>query len=1094
MAEKSTGQWVGTIVGAIVGFYTGGSTWYAMLGSAATGASVGSAVGGMIDPPKGPNITGPRLSDLNQQMASYGAVVPRLYGTAALAGNIFWIENNSLKEVEQNESQGGKGGGGSEVTTYAYYATFALGLCQGPVDGIRRIWCNGTLIYDAGTIDYETAVASAELARGIRFYSGNDTQLPDSRMQATLGVDDTPAFRGLCYLIFEDFPLRDYGNTLMGAQFKVEVIKAANYDNVTLAVDSYPTPASYVVYPSMAQMVSIAGRSQSTRWVVGNYTNNMALVNLSQDNPVPVVTDISFGGASGLINRWMRLDTILAGVVLYGGGNGTNINLFYYTFNGKDWFAQDWTGWSNDQVKAICEVDGLILYVQHGATGGLSNMRVVGSNGFVYTLPTMPSFLVVIAHDGTADHWILAYASGAIWKYDSGTLTATSVSLPAGAASEVYDIYLEGDVVYRLWKTAVKTSLAWDSFSFSTLAPISSGQVTVPSYSDSMTINENGWPAMHLADNIMTVVGDTYPNNGFNNELGVGIVTTLLNRIAGASEPLADIIEAECLQAPSLVAGDLDTTGISDTVRGYRVSSTGSLRACLEPLQSVWPFDVIQSGYKVKFKRRSTSTSVATIADTELDARAGGDKAGQRLTAVREMNTQLPYRVAMKYLDIDREYDIGEQYAERLNTGSVNQTAVEPPIVLSAQEAARVVEVLLYLYWMERTTLAFALPPTRRDLEPGDIITIPVDGGTMDVRLTDVDHESTGVVRCNARPHNAATYVSTATTDSGVTASSLIGIQGGTNFELLDIPVIVDDYSVSGYIVGIGRYRNGWTGGSVYKSIDDGLSYSSAASAALPSAMGQGINALSAPASFGLIDTASALNATIYVEALASVTEAQMLAGANHFAYGVDGRWEIIAAKTCTLQADGSYTLTNLLRGRFGTEAYASQHIIGDKLVMLSRARLQFIQASINQIGLAALFKSATFGSALDDYPGRAFTYRGVNLKPLAPVYLNGSRHPSTNDWSLEWLRRSRIGGEWRDGVDVPLGEAREAYDVEIYSSSAYTTIKRTFSGLTTPAASYTSAQQVADFGSNQSTLYVKVYQLSDSIGRGSALTTSITR
>ena len=38
------------------------------------------------------------------------------------------------------------------------------------------------------------------------------------------------------------------------------------------------------------------------------------------------------------------------------------------------------------------------------------------------------------------------------------------------------------------------------------------------------------------------------------------------------------------------------------------------------------------------------------------------------------------------------------------------------------------------------------------------------------------------------------------------------------------------------------------------------------------------------------------------------------------------------------------------------------------------------------------------------------------------------------------------------------------------------------------------SAQQVADFGSNQATLYVKVYQLSANVGRGNPLTTSITR
>ena len=1085
MAEKSTGQWVGTIVGAVVGFYTGGATWYGMLASGAYGAAVGGAVGGMIDPPKGPNIVGPRLSDLNQQMASYGAIVPRIYGTAAIAGNIFWIENNAIKEVEQNESQGGKGGGGSEVTTYAYFATFALGLCEGPVDGIRRIWCNGTLIYDGGSGDYETAVASSILARGIRFYSGNDTQLPDSRMQATLGVDDTPAFRGLCYLVFEDFPLRDYGNTLMGAQFKVEVIKSASYDNVVLAVDSYPTLDAYTQSPSMAQMIAIAGRSKTTRWMVGRRTNNLAVVTLSPDNPIPVVADISFGGATYFTPCWMRLDNILCGFTLGG--------TFRYTYNGVDWIEQPPTGWSNDEPKAICEVDNLIMYVMYGAAGYLSNMRVVGSDGFLYTLPTMPSAYILIAHNGSSGSWILAYANGSVWKYDGGVFTASSVALPPAAAQVCCDLYIDNGVVYRLWKTSSKTALAWDCFSFSTLSIIDYGQIATPSYSDTMSIWSNGWPLMHLRDSILTVAGDTYPNNGFDNDLGVGIVATLIDRIAGTSATLGDIIEAECLQSSLLQSSDLDLTGMTDAVRGYRVTATGSLRASIEPLQSAWPFDVIQSGYKLKFKRRGSSTSVATIADADLDARPFSSKPGQRLTTAREMATQLPCRVAMKFLDVDREYDIGEQYAERLNTGSVNQSSVEPPIVMTAQEAARAVEVLLYLYWMERHVMSFTLPPSYRAIEPGDIVTIPVDGALVDVRLTDVDHESTGIISCAARSHIPATYVSTATTDGGTAADTVIGIDSGTNFELLDIPVIVDDYSISGYIAALGRFRSGWKGGVVYKSADGGLSYSSVASAAMPSAMGHALGVLVAPSSFGLIDAAAALNVAIYVETLSSVTEAQMLAGANHFAIGADGRWEIVAAQNAVLQPDGSYVMTNLMRGRFGTEAHAGLHLVGDKVIQLSRSRLQFIQAGISQIGTPALFKAASLGASIDDEAGRAYTYRGVNLKPLAPVYLNGNRS-AAGDWSLDWLRRSRIGGEWRDGVDVPIGETREAYDLEIYSSGSYSTLKRTLSGLTTAAATYTSAQQVADFGSNQATIYVKVYQLSETVGRGSPLTTTITR
>ena len=82
---------------------------------------------------------------------------------------------------------------------------------------------------------------------------------------------------------------------------------------------------------------------------------------------------------------------------------------------------------------------------------------------------------------------------------------------------------------------------------------------------------------------------------------------------------------------------------------------------------------------------------------------------------------------------------------------------------------------------------------------------------------------------------------------------------------------------------------------------------------------------------------------------------------------------------------------------------------------------------------------------------------------------------------------------DWRSSVDVPIGEASESYEVEIYDGSGYATVKRTLTA-STPAAAYTSAQQVTDFGANQATLYVRVYQISATVGRGYPLTTSITR
>ena len=46
-------------------------------------------------------------------------------------------------------------------------------------------------------------------------------------------------------------------------------------------------------------------------------------------------------------------------------------------------------------------------------------------------------------------------------------------------------------------------------------------------------------------------------------------------------------------------------------------------------------------------------------------------------------------------------------------------------------------------------------------------------------------------------------------------------------------------------------------------------------------------------------------------------------------------------------------------------------------------------------------------------------------------------------------------------------------------------TVVRTVEGITSPSLIYTAAQQVTDFGAVQSTLSIKVYQISAIVGRG---------
>jgi hypothetical protein len=562
--------------------------------------------------------------------------------------------------------------------------------------------------------------------------------------------------------------------------------------------------------------------------------------------------------------------------------------------------------------------------------------------------------------------------------------------------------------------------------------------------------------------------------------------------VSAQAETLSFIVSAECLQSGLLTSGDIDISALSSSVRGYSIGSVGSIRASLEPLQAAWPFDVRQHGYKIQFVPRGGS-SVVTIPAADLDARDDGAEPGVQITTSREMDSQLPRRVTVNYLDADREYNRGTQYAERLTTPSINALTLDLPIVLTSTEGAGKAEVLLYLYWLERHDVSITLPPTYNQLEAGDVVTLATPEGNVTLRLTAVNYTSAGRVECKAKYANSAIYTPTAVASSpAVTGPTTITPVGASVYALLDVPQISTAQSGPSFLAAMTGALSGWDGGVLMQSTDAGATWAQLQGFDSPgSALGTASNSIGVVDS-RVIDSGSVLNITLTQGALYSITQLAMFAGQNLFAYGADGRWEIIAAQTCTLVSGTSYALRDLLRGRFGTEWAMSLHTTGDTIVLLDTTDVALIAMGSGTIGLSYLYRGITVDRDIGTDSNRSFTYQAVNLKPLSPIALAGARDPSSNDWTLTWIRRTREGGEWRDNVDASLGESSQVYQIDVFSDGTYATVKRTIT-TSTPDASYSSADQVTDFGANQATLYLKIYQLSSVVGRGYPLTQSLT-
>ena len=1062
---SSPGQIVGGVLGAVVGFYVGGPS------GAVYGAQLGMMAGSFIDPPKGPNITGPRLSDLSQQTASLGLVIPRLYGTAALFGNIFWIENNQLKEVEATEEQGGKGGGGAEVTTYSYFGTFALGLCQGPIDGIKRIWIGGKLIYDAAanTISAEMATTealgiSAPLRSGaavvglegttMAFYYGGPDQPADPRMQAALGVDNCPAYRGLAYIVFYDLPLADWGNTLLGAQIKVEVVGQGSLvpSTASTAVETGVVPdwspglgpfnprletGVFTADMSDGQFaVALNGARVSPR---GNQTLGMWE---DPDDPayyrfvVGVLTDPDTGDDVVVTYRgngsfYQTGDLRLGETIISTRTNDDSddfLGAAVDKVSNRLYVMIDNTGLPAGTRLKIYEADGTLVSDQAAVINNLSPI-----NNLSY--PLIPGFEIM---------WCVEAGGKYLWTF----------SIYSNAGDNPFSVYRindDGTVTYerRAWFTSGASPSPFDG---------TKGAMASANGLCALLTNSGGFAVLSRND---------------------AISPDLI--------PLSEIVETECLLSNLLEAADIDASDLdSDLVRGYRLASVGALRAALEPLQAAWPFDVVQSGYGIAFRRRGTA-SVATIPMEDLGSVAGGEKARVRLSLSREMDTQLPRRVSVTYLDATREYDLAEQSSERLNTDAVNVRKVELPIVMNANEAAGTAEVLNYLYWLERHDAAFVIGPQYRYLEPGDVVTVTGNGQSYLFRLNRIQYLPDGRLECAAKMASTAIYTPAAVGVEGNVTGQTLDYRGDTTLALLDLPCIYGSTTDKpGFVAAMGREWDGWTGGTLFGSSDQGTTWKSLAGIQSPGSLVGVVTSAPASGRVDVIDHANRITARFVIAAgLASVSDAQLYAGQNHFAIGAHGSWEIIGARTVVENSDGSWAFSDLLRGRFGTEHNRASHVAGDALVLLSAARLAFVGASTSDINMSRRYRAVTQRQNIDAASEQSFAYAGENLECRSPMNIKGAKS-AAGDWSVSWTRRTRLPVEPFSGMPAPLGESSESYEVEIWDST-WTALKRTIAGLSSAAATYTNAQQVTDFGSVQKLIYVRVYQLSATVGRGYA-------
>jgi hypothetical protein len=105
-----------------------------------------------------------RIEALQLQSSAYGVTMAVVWGVNQISGNLCWYGGFKATPHTTTQSAGGKGGGvKTQNTTYTYSASVVLGLCEGTITGVPRIW-RGKKLYSGGWLPAQINTATESYA------------------------------------------------------------------------------------------------------------------------------------------------------------------------------------------------------------------------------------------------------------------------------------------------------------------------------------------------------------------------------------------------------------------------------------------------------------------------------------------------------------------------------------------------------------------------------------------------------------------------------------------------------------------------------------------------------------------------------------------------------------------------------------------------------------------------------------------------------------------------------------------------------------------------------------------------------------------
>ncbi len=532
-----------------------------------------------------------------------------------------------------------------------------------------------------------------------------------------------------------------------------------------------------------------------------------------------------------------------------------------------------------------------------------------------------------------------------------------------------------------------------------------------------------------------------------------------------SSTALASVVTDICEQADIL---EIDASTAYGVVRGFSVSEVGPARSALQSLSIAYGMDSWELEGELLFQTR-TGKADKTI-DSEQLARS--PEMGGAIEYTRSSVAEIAGTVRVTFVEAEGDFDIRTAEAIFPDDSSSNVTQNELPLILTASEARELAERWLAESWVGRDTVRFGLPRSAMEIGPGSVVSIEGQSYRID-RAELSELQLIDGVRVDERvylPRDEITDLPT--TQSFASPLPIFPI-------FLDLPLLTGEEVP--FAPHVAATASPWLGPAAVwsSSTDDGYAFNTALD--VRSVIGVTESVLD-EAQSGVWDCGVPLRVRVVAGELSSVSQLEVLNGSNVIAIG-DGStssWEVFQFAEAELVAPSTYELRLRLRGQAGTDGVMPPiWPIGSTVVLLNAATPQ-IKLPAAARGIERYYRIGVSNRGYNDRNVSllVLSFQGIGLRPFSVAHLS-AQGISGADITLSWVRRTRIDGDSWESIEVPLGEDREVYRVQVFDG----TTKVREVEVSNTYWVYTASMQTTD--GVGATFVLSVSQLSDRFGSG---------